>query len=200
MPIHIIFPCIASYILWWLIIRIASLLCMTYIGWGAVWTHSITLSASLASNAQLPYTVIVNIHSNIMMSHGSHISETIGLYIWYKSGWLWTIVSFEASRMLRNMKKIALLVAILALISGALAALPCNSRLRLIRPNLFKHCENNCNGSYGQWSSWKTISKGVHDECDSKKAYNQTRFRNSLTKNCPRENETRYYCKYHASM
>ena len=42
--------------------------------------------------------------------------------------------------MLASVRKFALLVAIFAIISGALAALPCNSRLRITRPNLFRHC------------------------------------------------------------
>lgn len=93
------------------------------------------------------------------------------------------------------MRKITLAVVILATIGGAIAALPCNSRLRIIRPSLFKHCGNNCNGTYGQWSSWKTISKINHGGCNSTKAYVQTRTRYSHIKTCPSKNETRYMCK-----
>jgi len=90
--------------------------------------------------------------------------------------------------------KITVLVAVLVIINGALAALPCNSRLRIIRPNLFKHCGNTC--PYGQWSSWKITSKGIAENCTSKKAYVETRTRHSFLKSCPSTNETRTVCKY----
>ena len=84
-------------------------------------------------------------------------------------------------------------VAVLAIISGSIAALPCNSRLRKIRPDLFNHCGNTC--PYGQWSSWTITTKLQSDKCDSNKAYNQTRTRYSFIKTCPSENETRSICK-----
>ena len=91
------------------------------------------------------------------------------------------------------MKNIVVLAAaILALISGALAALPCNSRLRIIRPDLFKHCENTC--AYGEWSSWRIVDKAQSENCESKKAYIQTRSRVSFTKTCSSQNETKYTC------
>ena len=103
-------------------------------------------------------------------------------------------VSVLSAETLAKMKKFALLVAILTAIGGGLGALPCNSRLRIIRPNLFKHCGNNC--PYGQWSSWKTVGKSVSEKCPSKKAYTQTRTSYSFIKSCPSKNETRHICKY----
>ena len=92
------------------------------------------------------------------------------------------------------MKNTAVLAAaILALISGALAALPCNSRLRIIRPDLFKHCENTC--AYGEWSSWRIVNKAQSKNCESKRAYVQTRIRHSFTKTCSSQNETKHICK-----
>ena len=91
-----------------------------------------------------------------------------------------------------TMKNIAVLVAIVATICGAFAALPCNSRLRIIRPNLFKHCENTC--AYGEWSSWRIVNKAQSENCESKKPYVQTRIRLSFTKTCSSQNETKYTC------
>lgn len=92
------------------------------------------------------------------------------------------------------MGRVALLVAALVItISGGFADLPCNSHLRIVLPDLFKHCGNDC--PYGQWSSWKTISKAQSVNCESKKAYIQTRARHSFIKNCSSENETRYACE-----
>ena len=87
---------------------------------------------------------------------------------------------------------VVLVSAVLAIVSGALAALPCNSHLRIIRPNLFKHCENTC--AYGEWSTWKIVDKMQSNNCESKKAYVQTRIRHSFTKSCPSQNETKYTC------
>lgn len=81
------------------------------------------------------------------------------------------------------MRKVALIAVILAAVNVALAALPCNSRLRIIRPNLFKHCGNKC--PYDQWSSWKTTGKAQSQKCQSKKAYIQTRTRHSSKNTCP---------------
>ena len=91
------------------------------------------------------------------------------------------------------MKKLVLLVTSFAIISGVLAALPCNSRLRKTRPNLFKHCGNNC--PYGQWGSWSIISKFQTNQCNSSKAYNQTRSRHSFIETCPSESESKIMCK-----
>ena len=85
-----------------------------------------------------------------------------------------------------------LVVGVLGIISGALAALPCNSHLRIIRPDLFKHCENTC--AYGEWSSWRIVGRNQSNKCESKKAYVQTRIRHSFTKSCSSQNETKYTC------
>ena len=96
--------------------------------------------------------------------------------------------------MLASMRKFALLVAIFAIISGALAALPCDSRLRKTRPDLFRHCGSTC--PYGQWSSWAITGKFSSENCDSKKAYNQTRTRYSFIDTCPTESENKIICEY----
>ena len=94
------------------------------------------------------------------------------------------------------MKIIGVLAAVLAVISGTLAALPCNSRLRIIRPDLFKHCENIC--TYGEWSSWKIVDKAQSENCESKKAFTEIRRRYAFAKNqankCPSLNQTKYTC------
>lgn len=92
------------------------------------------------------------------------------------------------------MRKVVVLVVTLAIISAALAALPCNSRLRKTRPNLFKHCGNTC--PYGEWSSWTITTKFRSTKCDSNKAFNQTRTRYSFIQTCSSENENRTMCKY----
>ena len=93
------------------------------------------------------------------------------------------------------MKKVAVLVAALVAISGTLGSLPCDSQLRIVLPDLFKHCANHC--PYGQWSSWKIINKTRSENCESKNAYFQKRTRHSFIKNCSDENETRYACKFY---
>jgi len=73
-------------------------------------------------------------------------------------------------------------VTSLTIISEVLAALPCDS-----------HCGNAC--QYGQWSSWSIISKFQADQCNSSKAYNQTRTRHSFIKTCPSKSESKMICK-----
>ena len=92
------------------------------------------------------------------------------------------------------MTKFVLLVTSITIISEVLAALPCDSRLRKTRPNLFKHCGNDC--PYGQWGSWSITSKFRTDKCNSSKAYNQTRSRYSFLKTCPSESENKTICKF----
>lgn len=100
------------------------------------------------------------------------------------------------------MKNVGVVTAVfavisVAVISVALAALPCNSRLRIRYPHLFKHCENIC--TYGEWSSWKIVDKAQSENCESKKAYVKTRYRHAFTKTqrntCPSQNETKFTCQ-----
>ena len=95
------------------------------------------------------------------------------------------------------MKNIVFLVVVSVITGGALAGLPCNSRLRIVRPSLFKHCGVNCNSnsSYGLWSSWKIISKVKSDNCDSGKAFIKTRIRHSFTKSCSSKTENGSFCE-----
>ena len=98
------------------------------------------------------------------------------------------------------MNTLVVLLAIITtiIINAAFATLPCASHLRIIRPDLFKHCgsssSNNC--SYDQWSPWKTTSKVKSSNCESKKAYVQTRVRHSFTKTYSDQNEIKYTCKH----
>ena len=91
------------------------------------------------------------------------------------------------------MKRFVSLVTSFTLMSEVLTALPCDSHLRKTRPDLFKHCGNAC--QYGQWGSWSIISKFRADQCNSSKAYNQTRARHSFIKTCPSKSENKMICK-----
>ena len=84
-------------------------------------------------------------------------------------------------------------IASFTIINEVLAATPCDSHLRKMRPDLFKHCDNAC--PYGQWGSWSIISKFRTDQCNSSKAYNQTRTRHSFIKTCPSQSESKAICK-----
>jgi len=93
------------------------------------------------------------------------------------------------------MWKITVFITIIIVINGILPAssqLPCNSQLRTIRPELFRHCST-C--SYSQWSSWKIIDKAVSTTCPSKKAFKQIRTRHDLLSSCNQQSQTRHTCK-----
>ena len=93
------------------------------------------------------------------------------------------------------MYQIGVFSTIFIVINGILPAasqLPCNSQLRTLRPELFRHCST-C--SYSQWSSWKIIDKAVSTTCPSKKSFKQIRTRHDLHGSCDQQNETRYTCE-----
>ena len=86
------------------------------------------------------------------------------------------------------------LIILLATISVTLAALPCDSNLRIVLPHLFTHC-GHCN--YSPWSSWKTVAQVNSQNCVSQKAITERRVRydyNNL-KSCENKTETNYTCK-----
>ncbi len=83
------------------------------------------------------------------------------------------------------------------LISSTEAKLPCKSRLRFLRPNLFKHCE--C--TYTDWTEWEmvpnTLGKDVSAMgiCESGEAFTETRMQVALGENCEMRVENRSMCK-----
>ena len=93
------------------------------------------------------------------------------------------------------MWKITVVIAVFIIIKEiqpAASQLPCNSQLRTIRPNLFKHCST-C--SYSQWSSWRTVDKAISKTCTSGKTFKQIRTRHDLHSSCDQQNETQFICK-----
>ena len=93
------------------------------------------------------------------------------------------------------MWKITVVIAVFIIIKEiqpAVSQLPCNSQLRTIRPNLFKHCST-C--SYSQWSSWRTVDKAISKTCASGKTFKQIRTRHDLHSSCDQQNETQFICK-----
>ena len=94
------------------------------------------------------------------------------------------------------MWKITVFIAVFIVIKGTLpvaSQLPCNSQLRTIRPDLFRHCGSTC--SYSQWSPWKIIDKALSRTCASGKSFKQIRTRHDLDSSCDQQNETKFTCK-----
>ena len=97
--------------------------------------------------------------------------------------------------MFTAMWKIIVFITVFIVVIGILPAasqLPCDSQLRTIRPDLFKHCST-C--SYSQWSSWKIIDKALSSSCASGKTFKQIRTRHDLRSSCDQQNETQFTCK-----
>lgn len=98
------------------------------------------------------------------------------------------------------MVKITVLITVFAVTKVILAAspqLPCNSQLRPVRPDLFKHCET-C--AYSQWSAWKIIGQARSKNCTTGKTFKQIRTRHDINSICPQQNETTHMCKKLASL
>ena len=91
-------------------------------------------------------------------------------------------------------------LALLLMACGATARQrSCNSRLRILYPHLFTHCE--C--IYSDWSSWELVPDSfVPDttgKCDSRRVYAEKRTRSAHGHQC-REEETRTMCKSLSQM
>lgn len=94
------------------------------------------------------------------------------------------------------MWKITVLFTVFIVVKGILAVsqpeLPCESQLRNVQPELFKHCSN-C--SYSQWSSWKVVERLTSTTCASGKAFKQIRTRHDHKSVCDQQSETNHTCK-----
>ncbi len=86
-------------------------------------------------------------------------------------------------------------IGIAVFVTGIFCQLPCDSPLRLRRPEFFKHCD--C--SYGDWSEWEIVAGSTIDvpisKCESGEAYSESRQKKSFGKSCPPITETRQICK-----
>ncbi len=86
-------------------------------------------------------------------------------------------------------------IGIAVFVTGICCQLPCDSPLRLRRPEFFKHCD--C--SYGDWSEWEIVAGSRIDvpksQCEKGEAYSESRQKKSFGKNCPPITETRLICK-----
>ena len=72
----------------------------------------------------------------------------------------------------------------------------CDSRLRILRPQWFKHCD--C--SYSDWSEWEsvpnTIGTDVSGTCESGQAFIETRRQMAIGEGCEEQAENRTICKF----
>ena len=70
--------------------------------------------------------------------------------------------------------------------------LPCDSPLRILRPQLFLHCS--C--FYGSWSRWERINHMVHStSCSSGYLHTVKRIRKDINGACKDDIEKDYHCK-----
>ena len=93
---------------------------------------------------------------------------------------------------------VVLLLALVFVAQGLAANLPCNSNLRVVLPNLFKHCRepgDHCYYTGSEWSSWEFIGTYKAKNCTTKRAFKEVRTRADYHKVCKNETETRYTCK-----
>jgi len=92
------------------------------------------------------------------------------------------------------MWKVTVLAIVIVLANdGCRAAnLPCTSNLRIVLPNLFKHCSS-C--YYSPWSEWKAIDRIQSSNCTRQMAFKETRSRYDFNKACKNESEIRHTCK-----
>ena len=94
------------------------------------------------------------------------------------------------------MWKVTLLLTVLLAdkIDIALSELPCDSALRIFRPELFTHCSS-C--FYDTWSRWERIDHMMHhNNCSSGYLHKVKRTRKDLNQECNDEEEIQYHCKY----
>lgn len=99
------------------------------------------------------------------------------------------------------MQKINLLIGLVAIIAANLcwvyaAPLPCDSFLRVVRPDLFTHCTR-CN--YGSWSGWRRTGKLLYnDKCPTKRSFKEKRTRIDNNGICEEKTEFKPIttCKY----
>ena len=86
-------------------------------------------------------------------------------------------------------------LALLLMAGGATTLRSCASRLRLIRPHLFTHCE--C--EYSNWSTWKQVPNSVASDatgrCSSGESYEERRTKFAIGHGCQEQVETRRICK-----
>lgn len=92
------------------------------------------------------------------------------------------------------MWKVTLLFTVIISITNGVdaAPLPCDYPLRILRPQMFKHCT--C--SYGDWSNWYRIGHSVSSsQCTSGYAYQLERMRKDYYGKCEEETERQYQCE-----
>lgn len=72
--------------------------------------------------------------------------------------------------------------------------IPCDSPLRLFRPEYFKHCD-----CVYKWTDWEVVEDSVVDvpeaQCETKQAYSEMRKEVSFVSNCSSQTETRQICE-----
>ena len=78
--------------------------------------------------------------------------------------------------------------------------LDCNSQLRLLYPELFKHC--NC--KYSDWSDWEPVPGSAVSiptwQCSSGEAYTERRTQEAIEEGCDPRTESRRICKCKGRM
>ena len=74
--------------------------------------------------------------------------------------------------------------------------LRCDSFLRILFPQLFKHCAGSC--TYTEWSPWQRVPNSVvnvaESNCTTGEAYSERRTRTASESGCNPESETRRVC------
>ena len=94
------------------------------------------------------------------------------------------------------MKKTTLLVGLILIViklCAVNAQLPCDSFLRVVRPELFTHCSS-C--FYNSWSSWtRTGSPMNNNGCPTRRSFKETRSRTDSQGKCETETDRRTSCK-----
>ena len=95
------------------------------------------------------------------------------------------------------MQKITLLLGLAAIVMNVCAvnaALPCDSFLRVVKPELFTHCSS-C--LYNSWSRWaRTGNPMSNNECPTTRSFKEMRTRKDSLGKCEVEKEIKTTCKY----
>ncbi len=103
--------------------------------------------------------------------------------------------SYNSSGM--NLSGSSFVVGVLfaAAIASTAALRSCDSRLRILLPHLFKHCD--C--IYSDWSEWEqvpnSIGTDVSGTCESGQAFIETRKKMAIGEGCEEQDESRTTCK-----
>ena len=94
------------------------------------------------------------------------------------------------------MKKITVLLRFALIVINLCAVnaqLPCDSFLRVVRPDLFTHCSS-C--FYNSWSSWTRTGSPMNNYgCPTNRSFNERRTRTDSQGKCQPETESRTTCK-----